>query len=65
MVLIRKQNIPTELPALVGEVSVRLCLDTALLRLIKMIQKPPYILYTYKLITIVTYNNIKIPLLHK
>jgi hypothetical protein len=31
---------------------------------LKWYRKPPYILYTYKLTTIVTYNNIKIPLLH-
>jgi hypothetical protein len=42
--------------------SVGLCLNTALLRLTKLIQT--YVLYTYKLITIVTYNNIKILLLH-
>jgi hypothetical protein len=36
--------------------------NPALLRLTKLIQKT--VLYTYKLITIVTYNNIKILLLH-
>jgi hypothetical protein len=55
-------NLSTRRKPALTPLCVGLSLSTALLRLTKLIQR--YVLYTYKLITIVTYNNIKILLLH-